>query len=105
MVPPQIELATHLVSLVEDGEKQYTIRKGARDYVLGPAQIGNEAAGYVPITIWSVAYMPLRNVPQDVILGDGFADAADLLRGLREFYPDLQPSDTVTVVYFTRRYL
>lgn len=40
------------------------------------------------------------SVTEEEAREDGFASAAEVLTGLRDYYPDLQPTDELVIVRF-----
>jgi GrpB-like predicted nucleotidyltransferase (UPF0157 family) len=91
---------THLPA-VRDGRKRVTMR--FRDPVrVGPADLVFPAADEVriPGRITSVLAKPVRDVTDEEAREDGFAGAAGVLPGLRDYYPDLRPDDEIVIVRF-----
>ncbi|MEV6849677.1 GrpB family protein, partial [Actinoplanes sp. NPDC051411] len=92
--------ATHLPA-VRDGRKRVTMR--FRDPVqIGPAVLvfGSGDEVHLPGRITSAVAKPVNRVTDDEAREDGFADAAGVLPGLRDYYPDLQPDDEIVIVHF-----
>jgi cytidine deaminase len=97
--------ATHLAA-VRDGRKRVTMR--FQDPVeVGPALLvfGAEAGfpGRVtslPGRVISTVAKPVGDVTDEEAREDGFATAADVLPGLRDYYPGLQPGDEIVIVRF-----
>jgi cytidine deaminase len=92
--------AGHLAA-VRDGSKRVTIR--FKDPVqVGPAflvfEFDDEIS--VPGRITSTVAKTVGNITDDEAREDGFARAADVLPGLRDYYPQLQPEDEVVIVRF-----
>jgi cytidine deaminase len=92
--------ATHLAA-VRDGRKRVTMR--FRDPVrLGPALLvfGTDDEVSLPGRITSATTKPVGSITDDEARDDGFAGAADVLPGLRDYYPGLRASDEITIVRF-----
>jgi cytidine deaminase len=92
--------ATHLPA-VRSGSKRVTMR--FRDPVqVGPAllvfEFDNEVS--LPGRITSTVAKPVSDITDHEAQEDGFASAADVLPGLRDYYPGLQPDDEIVIVRF-----
>jgi hypothetical protein len=84
-----------------DGER-VTVRKGRRDIQLGRLLfVGatDEGLRYV-VEVTEVRYLRIVNVDDDVIKAEGFDNWVALYNGMKFYYPDLEPIDECTVVYF-----
>jgi hypothetical protein len=91
----EIALDPSLEQAVREGRKRATIRKGVRPYGVGPGKIGD-----IPIEITRVQVFKLAAVPERVARIDGFISKSHMIEGIREYYPDIDPLDEVTVVEF-----
>ena len=90
------------------GKKAITIREGHRDYRPGPMLLGcmgiPDPAGIytedwaIMATITEVLHTTLGEVVDADWQADGFATRADLLFGLRLFYPTIAMASPVTVI-------
>lgn len=92
--------AAHLPA-VRDGSKQVTMR--FRDPVqVGPALLVFEFDDEVsmPGRITSTVAKPVGEIADDEARDDGFASTADVLPGLRDYYPQLRPTDEIVIVRF-----
>lgn len=92
--------ATHL-SAVRDGSKRVTMRW--RDPVqVGPALLVFEFDDEFSLLgrITSTVSKPIGSITDEEAREDGFASAADVLPGLRDYYPELQSSDEIVIVRF-----
>ena len=92
--------ASHLPA-VRDGSKRMTMR--FNDPVrVGPALLIFESDDEVslPGRIVSTVAKPVGTITDDEARKDGFAGAADVLSGLRDYYPELQSSDEIVIVRF-----
>lgn len=92
--------ATHLPA-VRNGSKRVTMR--FRDPVqVGPAllvfELDDELS--IPGRITSTVAKPVNSITDGEAREDGFTSAADVLPGLRDYYPQLQPSDEIVIVHF-----
>ena len=84
-----------------DGER-VTVRKGRRDIELGPLTfVGAKDVGlrYI-VTVTEVRYLRVVDVDDDVIRAEGFNNWTDFYEDMKKFYPDLELTDEVTVIYF-----
>jgi cytidine deaminase len=86
---------------VRDGSKRMTMRFNDPVQV-GPALLVFEFDDEVslPGHITSTVAKPVGTVTDDEAQKDGFAGASDVLPGLRDYYPGLQPSDEILIVRF-----
>jgi cytidine deaminase len=50
--------------------------------------------------ITSTVAKPVASITDAEAREDGFAGAADVLPGLRDYYPELQPEDEIVIVHF-----
>jgi cytidine deaminase len=50
--------------------------------------------------ITSAVAKPVGGITDDEAREDGFAGAADVLPGLRDYYPDLRSTDEIVIVRF-----
>jgi cytidine deaminase len=92
--------ATHL-DAVRAGTKRITMR--FNDPVeVGPASLVFEFDEEVriPGRIVSAVATRVDSVTEEEAREDGFASAAEVLTGLRDYYPDLQPTDELVIVRF-----
>jgi len=84
-----------------DGER-VTVRKGRRDIELGRLHfIGSrdKTLNYI-VEVTEVRYVRVVNVDEDVIKAEGFDNWTDFYEDMKKFYPDLELTDEVTVIYF-----
>ncbi|TDC81151.1 ASCH domain-containing protein [Micromonospora sp. KC606] len=92
--------ASHLPA-VRDGSKRVTMR--LRDPVqVGPALLVFEFDDEVsmPGRITSTVARSVDSITDDEAQEDGFTSAADVLHGLRDYYPELRASDEIVIVRF-----
>jgi len=84
-----------------EGRKPVTIRQGHRDYRPGLVMICCDIANRaVKATITKVRHVTVRQVTADECRLDGFTGRADMLAGLRRFYPDMTLDSPVTVIHY-----
>lgn len=84
-----------------DGER-VTVRKGRRDIKLEPLLfVGSRdnTLRYV-VEVTEIRYVSVVDVDDDVIKAEGFIKWGDFYEDMKKYYPDLDVSDEVTVVYF-----
>ncbi|MEV4707859.1 ASCH domain-containing protein [Actinoplanes sp. NPDC049316] len=92
--------ATHLPA-VRDGSKRVTMRFGDPVQV-GPALLVFDSDNEVCLRgrITSTVAKRVDSINDDEAREDGFTSAADVLPGLRDYYPALQASDEIMIVRF-----
>jgi cytidine deaminase len=92
--------AVHLPA-VRAGSKRVTMRYDDPVQV-GPARLVFEFHDEVSIPgrITSTVGKPVGSITDDEAREDGFAGAADVLPGLRDYYPQLQANDEIVIVRF-----
>lgn len=92
--------ASHL-SAVRDGSKRVTMRFNDPVQV-GPALLVFESddEASIPGYITSTVAKPVGSITDDEAREDGFASAADVLTGLRDYYPELRSGDEIVIVRF-----
>jgi len=97
----QIALSPSLVEPVLLERKRCTIRKGLRNYELGPNRIVvANTSQVIPIVITEVRHKRLHQLTKQEAQSDGFKTIGLLYSGLLEFYPDLYLDDWMTIIYF-----
>ena len=98
-----ITISPTLTQEVISGDKVLTIRRGRRDYPLGPAILfdrENDVA--IAVEIMRTSFCLLRNIPRADRVLAGHSSHQELLDDLLNYYPDLTEDDEVTVVRFNR---
>jgi cytidine deaminase len=92
--------ATHLPA-VRSGAKRVTMRF-ADPVRVGPASLVFEFDDEVTIPgrITSTVAKPVGAITDEEAREDGFGSAADVLPGLRDYYPGLHPGDEIVIVRF-----
>jgi len=95
----RIPLAARYLPLVLAGRKTTTIRRGHRDYPVGPAVIFS-SPGHVEIVITGVRFARLSELSEQDAFSDGFNSLAELRNALDTFYPKLKHDEPMTVVRF-----
>jgi cytidine deaminase len=93
----------HLAA-VRDGSKRVTMRFGDPVQV-GPALLVFEFDDFddeesMPGRIMSTVGKAVGSITDDEARADGFASAADVLPGLRDYYPELRSADEIVIVRF-----
>lgn len=84
---------------VIDGRKQITIREGHRAYTAGPAALFCHLEPWaVMVDIVDVKHTELRSVTEEEWVADGFTSMADMLAGMRRFYPTMNLDSPVTII-------
>ena len=94
-----IPLAKRFLPFVRSGAKTSTIRQGVRSWTVGPAII-NSHGEEIKVCITEVRFASVASLTDADALKDGFKSLCELLQALREFYPNLSPSDKITIASF-----
>ena len=84
-----------------DGER-VTVRKGRRDIKLGELHfIGSrdKTLHYI-VGVTEVRYLRVVDIDDDVIKAEVFSNWNDFYEDMKKYYPDIDLTDEVTVVYF-----
>ncbi len=101
----RLSFAEGMLVLVETGQKTNTIRRhkpGINDFAEGEVFIGEFAEG-ADLTLRATSateVKPFRALTDIEARANGCHDVAEALRGLKGYYPDLQPSDLMVVIHF-----
>jgi hypothetical protein len=101
-VDPASELPLHsdFIPLVREGKKQSTVRKGVRKIDSSLADL--VAGDYrLRVLVTDLNVKPFAALTVADAQRDGFETLPELKSALRRFYPDISPSDPVTVIGFT----
>tara|TARA_Y100000310_G_scaffold331138_1_gene404171 strand:+ start:675 stop:1040 length:366 start_codon:yes stop_codon:yes gene_type:complete len=81
------------------GEKQITIREGHRAYSPGPVMLGcGKVVWCVYADITNVRITTLDRVTDEEYMDDGYESTLEMLKDLRQYYPDLGLESDVTVI-------
>lgn len=97
-----IKMADDFMESISCDRKKTTIRKGVRDYTLGPAVIESVSGTQkFRVFIDGLSTNFADCLPEADLSDDGFADVSDMVERMKRFYPDFQPNTEVTVVRFT----
>jgi hypothetical protein len=101
--PPVIALSPDLVDEVRTGKETATIRKGHRDYVIGPAVFD---ANYtkIPILITALQYKRFEDLDDQDAKLDGDISKDALKASLKTYYPTMESNDEFTIVHFELRH-
>ena len=102
----EIKFAPDLFRLILSGKKTTTVRKGLREYSLGPVIFVtdppdkhdrvNVAQGFIT----KVELKQFRHLTGDEAKQEGFKSLPDLARRLKEIYPDIGLDSEITKVEF-----
>ncbi len=91
-----------LLAIIGGEGERVTVRKGRRDIEFGSLLfVGARDSGlrYV-VEVTEVRYVKVVNVPDDVIKAEGFDNWVKFYEEMKHFYPDLEPLDECTIIYF-----
>lgn len=91
-----------LLAIIGGNGERVTVRQGRRDIKLENLLFEgakDNTLKYV-VGIIEVRYVQVINVDDDVIEAEGFSNWAEFYEDMKKFYPDLDVTDEVTVVYF-----
>ena len=95
LIAPDPQMRADILS----GMKRITIREGHRDYRPGPVMLCCHLEPWAVLTrVETVAHKLLGEVSDAELLADGFANRAELLAGMRRFYPTITMDSPVTVI-------
>lgn len=96
-----LPLAAEYLQKVRQGKKLSTVRRGQRNFALGPAVL---RAGdlSLKVRITAVKYSTLDQLTDQDALADGFSDRNELMGALRRWYPDITAAEVMTIVRFER---
>jgi hypothetical protein len=93
-------LADDLFPGIPSGLKKNTMRNGRRDIILGPLEFkrssGNGPSEFVNVT--TVKHCLAANVSEEDCIANGYRDHAEMLTGMKRYYPDFGPGNEVTVI-------
>ena len=95
----EILLNTQFLESVLSGKKTATIRKGLRNYNLGPATIISGETR-VPIFIWGLRGRALSELGPIEARDCGYSTVQEMLSTLAEIYPGMEIEEMMTVVDF-----
>ena len=102
----EIKFASDLFKLILSGKKTTTIRKGLREYSLGPVMFVTDPPdkrGMVRVAqgfITKVELKQFRHLSGDEAEQEGFKGLPDLVKRLKEIYPDIGLDSEITRVEF-----
>lgn len=85
-----------------DGTKKATVRRGHREFLVGPGRFVFRHSEPIPILIQRIVHLTVADLDDKAARSDGFTDLEELLAALRTHYPDLSDADPATLVYLER---
>lgn len=93
-------LADDLFPGLSSGLKKNSMRNGKRDIALGPLEFRPSSGNGDPIVVevCEVKYSKAAEVSEEDCRANGYRDRADMLLGMRHYYPDFGPESDVTVI-------
>lgn len=94
-----VPVEKRFIPLVRRGKKVSTIRRGTRPYPIGPAVLRSDG-DEIKVFITGVRFATAASLTQTDAVRDGFESLGELLDALHGFYPNLLPSDSVTIASF-----
>lgn len=95
-----IPLLDKYLSNILRGCKTSTIRRGHRNYQIGPCTLRTKTQD-VPAKIERVRYLQLHELNEQDAQHDGFQSLHELFEALAKIYPDLKFDDEMTIIDFT----
>lgn len=103
-----MKMYSHYISLVQNGTKTTTIRRGHRtDICLGPCMIfatETEINASALVTIANIVHTSLDQLTDADAVRDGFQTKSELIRVLRTIYGDeITDQEPVTVIAFQKK--
>jgi len=97
-----IKLQPQLLSLVLDGLKRATTRKGLKDYILGPARLINSEnkEDILNIYIRKLETIRFKHIDDDLAKIENYECAEDLKSALVGIYGTIDDNEEMTIVDF-----
>ena len=88
---------------IPSGLKKNTMRNGKRDIALGPLEFKpSSGRGEVAIVnVTAVKHCGALDVSEEDCRANGYRDHADMMLGMRRYYPDFGPDNEVTVIIWS----
>jgi len=82
--------------------KRLTIRKDYRDIKLDELVFKGacDKTLTMDVTVTQVRHLMVADVPEEDCIADGFDNWVAFFEGMKHFYPDLEPLDECTIIYF-----
>lgn len=95
-------LADNLFPLLENGEMKITIRKGNRNIELGKLEFVStmDENRRMIVDVVETRCLMISDVSDEICKMDGFNGWVDFYKGMKKFYPDLDVSDTCTIIMY-----
>lgn len=101
----QIKLRKELLDKVRTGAKRSSIRRGIKDYTVGPARLVNpdDASDFVDIFILGVNLYTWKGIQEDDTLcsPEGYASPQELQEALIKIYGEMEKTEAMTLFFFT----
>lgn len=97
--PTVIALSPDLIAEVQTGRETATIRKGHKNYAIGPAVFDAKRAK-IPIEITALQYKTFQELTAEDARLDGNVSKDELKASLKTYYPTMKNTDEVTIVHF-----
>ncbi|MCS7143407.1 MAG: ASCH domain-containing protein [Archaeoglobaceae archaeon] len=97
----RINFDAEFISIILNGEKKTTIRRGIRRYPLGKVvelTVNNEPVALAKVK--KVVVKRISEINDEDARIDGFKSKDELLSALKKIYGDLSDSEFVTIVHF-----
>jgi hypothetical protein len=95
-----LKLDDELMEWVWAGEKNGTSRLGKREIELDDLLLTatNGTVGDIVVTVKSVTYTKLKDIPMSIINSEGYKSLEELTTTLLKFYPDIKGDDLFTII-------
>jgi hypothetical protein len=94
-----IALSPDLIEAVLSGKERATIRKGRREYPIGPA-VFDSGIAKIQIEITAIEIKQFKDLTDDDGRVDGDISKDELKASLATYYPGIQDSDELTIIHF-----
>jgi hypothetical protein len=95
----KIALADKFFEKVKDGTKTSTVRYGLRNYELGDCLFYSDIQSTM-VKINMISYCSFSGLTDSDAKREGYETKEELQNAVREFYPAVQDTDTMTIVTF-----
>jgi hypothetical protein len=90
----KLEFAPEALSHLQYGCKQFTLRKGKREFMKSITINGK------PAVVNHFKHYTLMHMPLDILVAKGFKSMFHALMEMKKYYPDLDMNSVMTVVEF-----
>lgn len=102
MAEQELLLVSSVFSLVNEGVKKSTLRKGRRDIRTGPLtfKMTENENCTVKVNVLNVSYLPFSEISEKHAKSEGYDSVDELKNVIRQIYGDVNESEVFTYVEF-----